>query len=223
MNQKIEKKPIRHEFTKEELLRLGEQLSAALSDYRAIDNEFTSIKSQYKSRMDTKKAEAALFGDKIQSKFEMREMSVFAVYRPKDGLKDYYAEGVDPKAKDAVVLLTEVMDPSDYQVELIQNKAQFENVVEIDLWPIAEESYGKLVLGRHEGQWYTALDLRVGGNSISERLDVEGHSYKQRKDAVAKGGKRAKEWLLRELGKETAKGFENAIRDAVDSQKEVVE
>lgn len=223
MNQKIEKKPIRHEFTTAELLDLGAQLATSLSDFRAVDKEFTSIKSQYKSRLDTLEAKADLLGNKMQAGFEMRDMNVFAVYRAQDGLKDYYAEGVDPKAKDAVVLLTEVMDPSDYQVELIQNKAQFENVVEIDLWPIAEESYGNLVLGRHEGQWYTALDLRVGGNSISERLDVEGHSYKQRKDAVAKGGKRAKEWLLRELGKETAKGFENAIRDAVESQKEVVE
>lgn len=223
MNQKIEKKPIRHAFTNEELLSLGEQLSTCMSDYRAIENEFKSIKSQYKSRMDTKKAEASLMGDKIQAKCEMREMSVFAVYRAKDGLKDYYAEGVDPKAKDAVILLTETMDPSDYQVELLQNKAKFECPAEIILWPTTEGSYGKLAIGRFEDKWYTALDLRVGGNSISERLDVEGHSYKQRKDAVAKGGKRAKEWLLRELGKETAKGFENSIRDAVDAQKEVVE
>ena len=223
MNQKIEKKPIRHEFTTAELLDLGAQLATSLSDFRAVDKEFTSIKSQYKSRLDTLEAKADLLGNKMQAGFEMRDMNVFAVYRAQDGLKDYYAEGVDPKAKDAVILLTETMDPSDYQVELLQNKAKFECPAEIVLWPTTEGSYGKLAIGRFEDKWYTALDLRLDGREISERLDVEGRSYKQRKDAVSQGAKRAKEWLLREFDKEIAKGFENSIRDAVDAQKEVVE
>ncbi len=221
MNQKIEKKAIKHEFTQTELVELGNRLARCLSDQRGIEDELTAIKSQYKSKLDSKSAEVGLIADKLSSKFELREKEVFAVFRPKDGLKDYYLKASDPS--DANIVLTEPMDPSDYQVDLLASESKFDHRSEVELWQPAGESYGKLILGRLEDKWHVALELVLDGGEIKERLDSETRSYKQRKDAVAQGAKRAKDWIIQQSGKEVAKGFEEAIRAAVESQKEVVE
>ena len=68
-----------------------------------------------------------------------------------------------------------------------------------------------------------ALRIQVGNRRIDERLDGEQRACKLRSDAIARGARRAQEWLTENLGKEAADGFKNSILDAVEEHKARVE
>lgn len=215
--QKIEVKSIKHTFTLEERDSIGGDLARALGTLRGIETEFDQVKASYKS----KEAEANARIQKLETDringFEMRQERCRVVYRPSDRKKDYFLEHANGEGP--VVVLTEDMTNDDFQADLLLAESKFECKAELELFaPAGSSDVGKLIVGRFGGKWYSALRIKVGGRSIEERLDSEQRAYKQRHDAIKTCGKRALQWFTDTLGKDSAKGFEQSVADAIEAE-----
>jgi len=225
---KTEKKSVKHIYSTEERLSLGDQLASAHNQLQVIDCDFQKVKDQFKSQLSAAEAAIQTLSTQLRSGFEFRDKMCVVVYRPLDRKKDYYLlheyeaanQGGIPIEVYARPVLVEEMTPADFQAELIQAESKFEAKEEIPLFLPVNQDAGVLVVGRFEGRWYSAIRIVVGGRTLEERLDSEQKSFKTRPDCVKQGCKRALEWLITNLGKDNAKGFEDSIIAAIDAHKE---
>lgn len=214
---KTETKTIRHQFSDEEKIAMGGDLSRAIAHARDVESEFDEVKASYKSKLASATTRIGSISTALMNGFELRPTKCRVVYRPKERKKDFFL--VDAP-EDAAPVLTEDMEAEDYAQDLIQAEAKFEAREEIQLFAPAADSVGTLVVGRFRGRWYSALRVTVGHSKIEERLDSEQKSVKARWDAVRLAGKRALEWLGETLGAEAAKGFRDPINTAVEAHRE---
>ena len=60
-------------------------------------------------------------------------------------------------------------------------------------------------------------------HAISERLDSEQPSTKERADAIRKAARRSKEWIVDNLGKDAFEGFKVGLESIVKDNEEKVE
>ncbi len=217
---KIEAKFVKHTFTDFERLEFASSLGQAIAAARNVESEFKSVKASFNLRTEEAKAKIDSLGDKLQAGFEMREKRCRVVYDAKARRKYYFLEDAP---EDALPVADEPMNGDDFQQDLIIAESVFEQRDELPLFLPAGNDRGVLVIGRLAGKWYTALRIQVGGKTISERLDSEQPSAKERADAIRKGAKRAKEWLVDNLGKDAFDGFKASIEELVRSNEERVE
>lgn len=217
--QEVLEKNIKHTFSLDERDAIGGQLAQALGSLRCIEQEFDQVKASYKSKIT--EAEAligSLQTDRVNG-FCMRKARVTVEYHPKERIKHFYLES----APDGEPVLTEPMTAEDFQNDLVRSEQKFECRVEFELFPIVGGDYGFLIVGRHTKRWFTALRVRIGTKILEERLDSEQKSVKQRYDAITQSMKRYNDWLVKNVGKETAAGFQDGIHKILTSQKEIAE
>ena len=225
---KAEKKSVKHMFSIDERLELGNRLASAHRQLACIDADFQKVKDQFKSQISAVEAAIETVSTQIRDGWEMRDKLCVVRYRPNDKKKDYYLEDQSKEAETAGIpldqyalpVITEEMTPADFQADLILAESKFEAREEIALFNPANNDRGILVVGRMAGRWFSALRINVGGRNLEERLDSEQKSVKTRPDCVKQGCKRAQDWLAINLGKDAAKGFEASILNVVEAHKE---
>jgi hypothetical protein len=114
------------------------------------------------------------------------------------------------------------MTAADFQQELIEAEAKFDAREEIELFKPAEGDRGILVVGRLAGRWFSALRVKIGKLELSERLDAEQKSVKERPAAVALAVKRFNAWAKDNL-KDLAAGFADSANTVAEAHKERAE
>lgn len=224
------KKNIRHAFTADETTTLHTEFRQAYANLKATEADADSVKAQLKARITEAESRMETLNSKLQAGFEMRDTECIVVLRPEDKQKDFYPvlDGHGELSIDERVAagekpaLTEAMTTEDFEQELIQAESAFDSRVEIELWNVDQDAC-KLVVGRQNGRWFTALRGNIGQQSISERLDGEQRATKKRFDALNLAGKRIGEWLRKHLGKDSAKGFEERIATLIEAERDKVE
>lgn len=222
-DQKTETKLVKHTFTTDERNEIGTNLASALNSKRGVEAEFDQVKASYKSKAAESDARIDNLSTLLMSGMEMRQKRCIVVFRPKDGKKDYFLEEKEVTANGNVPVLTEDMTSDDFQVDLIQVESKFEEREELPLFPETGDDRGVIAVGRLKDRWFSALRIKVGKQSIDERLDSEQRSVVNRFDAVKSSAARATTWLKTAIGTEAAKGFEESIKALIESQKERVE
>lgn len=215
---KIEVKTIKHVFAPPERDQLHADLLVALATKETTEEEFEHVKATWKAKVTEADSRIGTLAATLRAGFELRPLRCVVHYRPKDRKKDYFLEN-GPHSSSDIPVLTEEMTDADFQADLLAAESQFEHREEIPMFPCAGNDSGLLVVGSLKGRWFTALRVTVGKHSLSERLDSEQRSYKQRFDAVRHSGKRCLEWL-KEHFKEDAKGFEGPLNAAIEAQRE---
>jgi len=222
----IVKKNVRHDFTPEETAALNVDFRQSFANLKAVEAEFDNVKALWKSKTTEAESRMEVLNATLQAGFEMRQKDCVVVFRPADKKKDFYL--VDALAFDGKPvegdepILTEDMTQADFEQDLIQAEAAFDNKVEIILWE-AGNDIGRMIVGSQGGKWFAAVRGNVGGIKIEERLDSEQMATKKRFDAITRAGRRVNDWLKANLGKDTAKGFEAGIIEAVEGEKEKAE
>lgn len=226
---KVEVKNVKHIFTEPERNQIGGDLARAIAGLRGTQAEFDQVKASYKARTTESEARIDNLSTSLMNGFDMRNEKCVVIYRPQDRKKDYYLERDWKEWTDAATgefigapIQTEDMTADDFQAELIQAESKFDNREEIDLFSPTGTDRGVLVIGRFAGKWFGALRVTIGKISLSERLDSEQRSFKERPDAVAHGVKRATQWAKDNM-KEHAKGFEESFRAVAEAHKERAE
>lgn len=217
---KTEVKFVKHDFTDAEKIQFGSDLGAAIAKARAIDNDLKSVKAQFSLKAEEAKGLIDSLGTKLQAGFELRETRCRVVFDAKARRKFYFVAD-DPE--DAAPVLDEPMTGDDFQQDLLIAESYFELRDELPIFAPAGNDRGIIVVGRFNGRWFTALRIQVGSKTISERLDSEQPSTRERSDAVRKAGKRAKEWIIAHLGKDAFEGFRGTLEAMVKAAEEVVE
>jgi hypothetical protein len=225
-------KNVKHTFTPEETATLNVEFRQSYANLKAVEADAASVKSQLKAKVDEAQAQMDLKNSLLQAGYEMRLKRLVVIFRPADKKKDYYlpkhlsVEGVPAYDKDTddtfKPVLTEDMTQEDFEVDLIQAEAAFENKVELILWEAGNDK-GKLVVGEQKGRWFAAVRGNVGTIKIEERLDSEQLATKKRFDAITRATKRLNEWLKVNLGKDAAKGFAEAIDKVIEGEKDKAE
>lgn len=225
IQQRIEIKNVKHDFTPQELMSLGGELARGISEHRGVEAEFDQVKATYKAKIAEKDAKIDSLSTALVNRFEMRNKRCVVVFRPKDRKKDFYVI-ISPEGTDVMMeekpALTEDMTRDDYQQELIDAEAKFEKRVEIPLFNATDRDSGVMVIGMFNSRWYSALRITVGKHKIEERLNSEQKAFKLRSDAVNAAGKRALEWFETNL-KVDAKGFKDPVLAAIAAQIERAE
>ena len=217
---RIEVKFVRHDFSNEEKLKFGSQLGEAISKARAVETEFNTVKASFKLRGEEAKTQIDSLGTKLQAGFEMREARCRVVYDAKARRKFFFLEDAPD---DAAPVLDEPMTGDDFQQDLILAESGFELRDELPIFTPAGNDRGIIVVGRLNGRWFTALRIQVGSKSISERLDSEQPSTKERADAIRKAARRSKEWIVDNLGKDAFDGFKAGLESLVNENEEKAE
>lgn len=217
---KIESKFVKHTFTDTERLQFASSLGAAIAAARNVESEFKSVKASFNLRTEEAKAKIDSLGDKLQAGFEMRESRCRVVYDAKARRKYFFLEDAPD---DAAPVLDEPMTGDDFQQDLLLAESGFELRDELPIFTPAGNDRGIIVVGRLNGRWFTALRIQVGAKSISERLDSEQPSTKERVDAIRKAAKRSREWIVENLGKDAFEGFKAGLEDLVKANEEIVE
>jgi len=227
---------IRHNFSPAERNEIGAELARSVGEVRGVEAEFDQVKANYNARTAAAEAKVDKLSTDLVNGFDMRRELCVIIYRPTER-KKYFVRLTTvqdaevggkpfrptPEELPALAALVDDMTQEDFQAELVQAESEFERRDKVVLFPPAKNDVGELVIGRLKGKWYTALRLQVGSARIAERLDTEQRAFKERKDAVEKGGSRALEWLTQSVGKDAAAGFKGPIQSAIDAQKERVE
>ena len=224
---KIEVKSLKHVFTEPERNVIGGDLARSIAGLRGIEAEFDQVKASYKARTAESEARIDALSTNLMNGFEMRSEKCVVIFRPKDRKKDYYLEAdyTDSKTgKKALppVALTEEMNQQDFDLELIQAEAKFDDREEITLFQPTEKDSGTLIVGRFAGKWFSALRVKIGKLELTERLDGEQRCFKARADAVTHAIKRVSDWAKVNL-KEHAKGFEDSFQKCAEAHKDRVE
>ena len=216
---RIETKQVRHDYTSDEKISLGADLSRSIAAGRTIQAEADEAKGSYKAKLLSSAARIESLCTQLMNGWELRSVKCLVMFRPLDRKKDYYVV-IDEELTEDKPVLTEAMTSEDFQAELVQAEARFECHEEIALFPPAGVSQGILSVGRLDGRWFSALRIRVGDRRMEERLDGEQKSVKKRSDAVATAADRALAWLVETLGKDNARGFVAPIEAAIEAQLE---
>lgn len=219
---KIEKRNIKHVFTPDERAGLHDEFNQAYNNLTAVTAESKSVKDSYKAKETEAQSRMATLNATIQAGFEIRETACVVILDFKAGKKFYYPETlVDdnwrkefPEPADwsrDLACITEAITVVDRQQDLLESEAKFEARQDIALFPTAGQDSGQMIVGRLNGKWFSALRVKIGLRVINERLDQEQPCSKKRPDQVKRTLKRFDEWLVENLGREDAKGFQNQI------------
>ena len=230
----IVKKSVRHDFTADETRELHTQFRQAYAALKATEAEFDNVKGLWKAKTTESEARMETLNMTLQAGFEMRQKECIVIFRPVAKKKDFYiADGftvsnvTGEPSDDNIPILTEDMTQADFEQDLIQAEAMFENRVELELWAAGPDAgggqdCGRLIVGKHGGKWYSAIRGNVGAVKIEERLDSEQRAFKKRPDAVGEGAKRAMKWLKANF-KDDSKGFEDKIAKLVEAEQDKAE
>lgn len=221
----IVKKNVRHDFTQPEVAQLNVEFRQSFATLKAVESEVDNQKALWKSKMTEAESRMEILNATLQAGFETRPKDCVVVFRPADKKKDFYlADGFPTDGKDALAspVATEDMTQADFEQDLIQAESGFENLVELELWN-AGSDIGILVVGKLKNKWFAAVRANVGANRIEERLDSDQVSAKKRFEAIQWASARLTKWLKANLGKDAAKGFEEAIFTVVEGEKEKAE
>lgn len=216
--QKVGLKLVKHILTPTEKQQLGLSLAQALGEMRGVEAELEQVKAEYKSKTRTIETRINGLETSITNGFQMVNRECVVVFFPDKKEKHFFVEGDDVTKADPVAV--ETMTNEDFVTELLAAESNFEQREELQLFPTAGEDFGFLIVGKMNKHWYGALRVRVGRKKIEERLDSDQLSFKKRYDCITKSMKRYNEWLVKELGKETAVGFQSGIHEVLNSQKE---
>lgn len=119
MNENVETKLVRFDFTPEEIAEKGRDLARTLSEARNIDEEFEYAKAGFKARAAECAARLGLLETHINNGFEMRSARCRVEFKPKQSKKFYYLEKA---AKSSEPILTEEMTSADFEMELKLNQ-----------------------------------------------------------------------------------------------------
>lgn len=220
------KKNVRHDFTADEIKQLNVDFGQAYDTLGAVESEFDNVKAVWKAKTTEAESRLTTLRATINAGFEHRLKDCAVVFRPADKKKDFYlvVDGQPAAIGDEVLkpVATEDMTQADFEQDLIQAESGFENRVELELWR-AGNDLGLLVVGKLKNRWFTAVRANVGAVRIEERLDSEQVACKNRFGALELASTRLAKWLKANLGKDAAKGFEEAIFAVVDGEKEKAE
>lgn len=219
MKPKIEVKSVKYNFTPEEMLEMGQRLSAAISEARNIEDDLASVKAQFKAKMEAAGGQISSISSKIASKFEMREQRCRVVYYAKERKKRFFLEN---DLTDDNPVHEEPMAREDYQLDLLQADSEFDQVTRIPVFEAGKDR-GEFVVGSNGDDWFCAVRFSIGSQEITERLDTEQAVAKERAGAIKKASKRAKDWIVANLGKDALTGFKDQIEAAVKANEEIVE
>jgi hypothetical protein len=211
---KIEVKNIKHSFTNEERNEIGANLARTIGGLRGTEAEFDQVKASFKARITEADARIDKLSTDLVNGFEMRNKRCIVVFYPAERKKRYSLEGGD-----MTVVLEEEMTKDDFQAELLQAESAFDCREEITLFKPQNNDEGLLVVGRLASKWFSALRVRIGKLELTERLDSEQRSFKQRPDAVAHAVKRVNAWAKENL-KDLADGFKASFDAVQEAHKE---
>jgi hypothetical protein len=212
---------IKHTFTAEERDVLSHDLVNALDQKTSTEMEFDAIKSSFKARIAESESRVNTIAANIRAGFEMRVVDCVVVFRREEGEKDFHL-AADWGTVNERPVLTEKMTEDDYQQELFDAEAEFDQKTAIELFKPTATDFGSLIVGYLEKRWYSALRVKVGSHELSERLDSEQQAFKSRADAIRIAAGRALKWLKEKTG-DSWKGFEAAVKAATEAEKEKVE
>lgn len=225
----IVKRHVKHTFTPDEIAQLNVEFRQAYSNLKAVEADIAAEKSRLKAKGDEAQASMDLKNATLQAGYEMREKECVVIFRPDDKKKDFFLlnQFIDNDATKSLLpdqkpVITEPMVQDDFEQDLIQADSAFNKRASIALWDAGDDS-GRLIIGEQRDRWFTALRGNVGDKKLSERLDGEQKSFKNRWDAIQGAVKRLNEWLKVNLGKDASKGFEESTAKAVEPEKEKVE
>jgi len=222
----IEIKLIKHILTLEERDEIGGELAAAHSKLCEINGEFDQVKASYKAKVTEQESKIGRISSLRNAGYEMRNARCRVEYFPKEARKKYWLEFADAKADPVLI---EDMSAADVQAKLIPDAPALDATHELILWDSEADGKCLMIIGRmkqeapKKDQWFAALDLRIGGESLCEELMNGQPTATVRQDIIARAAKRCKTWLVKAVGKEAAQGFHAQIDAAVESQKERVE
>lgn len=216
--QKVGLKLVKHLLSPSEKQQLGLSLAQALGEMRGIEKELDQVKAEYKSKVSSVETRMSGLETSITNGFQMVQRECVVVFHPEKKEKHFFIDGDDVEKAEPVAV--ETMTNEDYVTELLAAESNFEERAELQIFPTAGDDFGFLIIGKMNKMWYGALRVKIGRKEIKERLDSDQLSFKKRFDCVAKSAKRFSEWLTKELGKEDATGFKNAVAALVESQKE---
>lgn len=224
-------KKVKHTFSPSEVTGLNVDFGQAYDALQATEADVKSQTAVLKSKVTEAEARMTTLRATINAGFEMRDKRCVAVLLPKEGKKMFFLESEANVAIEEngdigwwiplAPVTTEPMTDDDYQQELIEAESKFEARCEINLFSPAGDSFGTLVVGRLKAKWYGALRVNIPGKlTLEERLDAEQPCTKHRCDQVTCSVKRFKELLVENLGKDEAKGFEDALVEVIEAHRE---
>lgn len=101
---------IKYDFTKEELQSKAKQLAVACNDKAQLEDQKKETMSSFKYKIDGKDAEINSLSTQISNGYEMKTVKCDVKKIFKQGVKEYYYEGV--------LYETKKMTESDYQLEI---------------------------------------------------------------------------------------------------------
>lgn len=215
--QKVGIKNVRHVFNNEEKMQVGSSLANTLAEIRNLKVEFSGVKAEYASREKTLNSKVSELETAVTNGFRMVHRDCVVVFDPDHRQKFFYLES-DSKLTNCVS--TEPMTNEDFVQDLLAAESVFDERVEIDIFTPKEGEFAYLIVGKFGKQWYSAIRSQIGSKKMEERLDSEQPSFKKRFDAATKALARFSKWVEKSFDKETAKGFETAISDILNAEKE---
>lgn len=223
----IVKKNVRHDFSPDEIAALNVDFRQSFANLKAVESEFDNVKAVWKSKTTEAESRMEVLNATLQAGFEMRQKECCVVFHPAEKkkyfyLSDFYEVSPGHEVLDTEPVAIEDMTQDDFERDLIQVESAFGDRVEIILWE-AGSDIGRMIVGSQKNKWFAAVRGNVGAIKIEERLDGEQLATKKRIDAITRAAKRVNDWLKANLGKDTAKGFEDAIVDAVEAEQGKVE
>lgn len=209
-------RPVRHKFSDEEMAALARKLGGELDQLNAYKDEFDSIKSTWKGKIETSEANVSAIGSLCRSGFEFRITPCVVTFDVPAKLKRFFVADTNEPAGE------EKMTPDDYQAELLQAESVFDRRETIPLYD-ANTDKGVIVVGMFKSRWYAAARLNVGEKRLTQRMDSEQKPYKNRFDAIQAVSKGALAWIEENVDVKAAKGFVDVFNKAIEPHKERAE
>ena len=223
---KIIKRSVKHIFTPEETAKLNVDFGQSFDALQSAEADKKSVVGTYTAKVQEAEARMVSIRSTINAGFEMREKPLVQIMDMEDGKKLFYLESdlVDDELPEtAVPVITEQITDADRQQELLEAEAKFEKQATIELFQAVKSDFGWLKVGRLNDKWFSALNVAIGGKSITERLDSEQPCSKNRIDQIKRAIKTVQGWMEETLGREEAKGFKNALELVKAGQGEIEE
>ncbi len=223
---KVVKRSVKHVFTPEETAKLNVDFGQSFDSLQAAEADKKSVVIQYSAKVQEAESRMTSLRATINAGFEMRDKPLVIVFDMAAGKKHFYLESdlVDGELPEgAVALITESITDADRQQELIEAESKFECQAVIEIFAAVKTDFGWLKVGRLNDQWFSALNVSIGGKTITERLDGEQKCSKNRIDQIRRALKTFAGWVEETIGREEAKGFKNAIELCKAGQAEIVE
>ena len=212
---KIIKRNVKHVFKPEEIAALNIEFGQAYDRVKSVEKEFDSIKAKYKSMTAEAESRMETLRASINAGFDFRDKNFMVVMNMREGKKYFFdqtrlpdGELLEPSS--LVADFSEPITDEDRQQELIAAEAKFEKRETIVLFD-SPDDHGTLDVGRFEGKWFSALNVKIGDQAIVERLDSEQPCSKKRFDRIKQAVKFLNGWLDDQFDREIAKGFKNSL------------